>query len=176
MKVSTKRNIKLKTFVKSKEILMMKKSLANIGLISALLLTGLTTTTGLTQAVSQTPRTVLAAKTECKTYDNLSKADQKKVGVKYSTTKDGSKYDVNAKFENKTNKTVKVNLKDVYIYNKDGSKIKSAKTNTVTLKPKATCDVKKLFTKVSASTLKSKKDCIIYKDAKHKLGTYSFKL
>lgn len=154
----------------------MKKNLVYVGLVCALLLTGASTTNVAQAACSNDAKAAATKGTVCKYYQKLDKADQKKVAVSYSTTKVGSKYDVNAKIENKSAKTVKFNLGDICIYNKNGSKIKSAKTNTVTVKPKGTCNVKKLFTGVSAGTLKSKDDCIIYSNSEHKLGSYDFKL
>lgn len=156
----------------------MKKNLVYVGLVSALLLTGFSTTNGLVAQAACTS-SVKASETKgaaCEYYQKLDKAEQKKVDVTYTTTKDGSKYDVNAKIDNKSSKSVKLNLGDVCIYNKDGSKIKSAKTNTVVVKAHETCNVKKLFTGVSKSTLESKNDCIIYMNPEHKLGTYDFKL
>ncbi|WP_125768258.1 hypothetical protein [Companilactobacillus furfuricola] len=155
----------------------MKKNLVYVGLVCALLLTGASTTNGVAQAACGSTVKAAAEKgAVCKYYQKLDKADQKKVDVTYTTTKVGSKYDVNAKIENKSAKTVKLNLGDICIYNKDGNKIKSAKTNTVTVKPKGSCTVNKLFTGVSKETLKSKNDCIIYMNPEHKLGSYDFKL
>lgn len=155
----------------------MKKNLVYVGLVSALLLTGFSTTNGIAQAACTS--SVKAAETKsstCEYYQKLDKAEQKKVEFTYTTTKADGKYDVNAKIDNKSNKSVKLNLADICIYNKDGSKIKSAKTGSVIIKSGQTCTIKKLFTKVAESTLKSKNDCIIYMNPEHKLGTYSFKL
>ncbi|WP_300560874.1 hypothetical protein [Companilactobacillus sp.] len=155
----------------------MKKNLVYVGLVSALFLTGISSTTGMAQAASCSSNVQAAeVKTSAEFYQKLDKAEQSKVHVTYTTTKVGSKYDVNAKIENKSDKAVKFNLGDICIYNKDGSKIKSAKTDCVEVKEHGTCTVKKLFKDVSSTTLKSKNDCIIYMNPEHKLGTYDFKL
>lgn len=151
----------------------MKKGVIIVGLMSALLLSGCSHTNNSTNT-NNPAKSTSVKKQAVQEYQNLSKANKKKIKFDFKASKMRSGYDISIKIHNETNKQVKFNLAEFKIYSATDVDLKSARDESLTIRPHETCGVRALFTNVKKSVLNDTGNYFIYISLKNKLSRFAF--
>ncbi|MFD1471662.1 hypothetical protein [Companilactobacillus mishanensis] len=156
----------------------MEKSIITLGLICALALTGCSNNSSSesNDKNSSNEKTIIKKDAVTKYYQNLSKADKKKVNFKFSLKKTERWHSVSVKISNNSDKTVKFKLNQFFISELNGNKVATLKEGTITVKPNKSLTYDKLFGELSSQIINKKDVYFIYVDLNNKLAKLNFSI